>query len=124
MKNTFIISLLIAMMGMIVFNGCQKHSSCECEDMKVGYLTSEGSNISMPEEESMQTININATFIEDLTSERYAITGHVPSKYIDDEMNRKVKICLKRMKYRKVKHYQGFAIAGIKFYKISCIEDF
>lgn len=124
MKRNIFISLLIGIMGVIVLNGCQKYSSCECEDMKVGYLTSEGSNISMPEEESMQTININATFIEDITSERYAITGHVPSKYIDDEMNRKVKICLKRMKYRKVKHYQGFAIAGIKFYKISCIENY
>lgn len=112
------------MMGMIVFNGCQKHSSCECEDMKVGYLTSEYKNISMPEEESMQSININATFIEDLTSERYRITGHVSSKYIDDELNRKVKVCLKRMKYRKVEHYQGFAIAPVKIYKISCVEDF
>ena len=124
MKTKILVLLVVVAMGVIALNGCQKHSSCECEDMKVGYLTSEGRNFHMPEEESMQTININATFIEDLTSERYAITGHVPSKYIDDEMNRKVKICLKRLKYRKVKHYQGFAIAPVKIYKISCIEDF
>ena len=112
MKKTFLISLLIGMMGVIVFSGCKQRSSCE--GGVNGYLHVLDKPFRTDTKFYKKNVKISAIFY-DSDTHGYYITGSVPKNVSPNVM---VNAKISSVYPKEGEIYQE----SVWIYKLDCIE--